>query len=330
MRITQNMTSDNALFNIQQQRSRIDRLNEQVSADMNILRPSDDPITTRQLLDLQNAVTAGDQYKSNIVKGNVWLNMTDTALKGMSDIVNNIRGLVANIAGGTDNTPEGATIRADTITQLKEMRKQLIDMGNTQLGDQYIFGGYKNNVKAFDTTAGTSPPLPAGDPLIGEPTGTFQGTSDKINVDIGRNSTIAINTAGSAVLNGSVSNPSPPPATVAGPYGSTDIIGTLDNLIRDINTNNVTQIQADAAQFDTSSSQINIARSDVANRLKRMESANNMITSDQNTAQGIISDRQNVDFAKAATELTQQQTAFQAALSTTAKISQISLLDYLT
>jgi flagellar hook-associated protein 3 FlgL len=36
-----------------------------------------------------------------------------------------------------------------------------------------------------------------------------------------------------------------------------------------------------------------------------------------------------VDYIEAATQLTQQQAAFEAALAATAKITQLSLLDYL-
>jgi flagellar hook-associated protein 3 FlgL len=299
----------------------MDRLNEQVTADMNILRPSDDPITTRQLLELQNRVNEGDQYLSNIQKGDTWLKVTDTSLKGMADIVNVIKGVAANVSGGTDNSAEGVSARTNAVSQLKELRRQLIDMGNTQLGDQYLFAGFNNNSKAFDTTPINIP----GDPLNGEPAGTFgHATTDKIKIDIGKNSTITMNISGDELLAGSTNN-----VAGSGPYGGTNIISTLDSLIRNINLNNTTQVQADAAIFDGSSSQIDNARSEVANRLKRMESSQTMITQDQNTAKGIISDRQNVDMVKAATELNQQKTAFEAALSVTAKISQLSLLDYL-
>lgn len=321
MRVTPNMTADNALFNIQKDRTRIDRLTEQISANMNILKPSDDPITTRQLLDLQNIVKAGEQYISNIDKASIWLNVTDTALTAMGDMATTIQGIVANVSGGTDNSAEGQRMRNDAISQLKEMRRQLIDLGNTQIGDQYVFAGFSNNTRAFDTNPNTL--VPVTDPLYNEPLGTFLGTGDDIDVNIGKNSTLTMNITGDAVLKGSVNGVSP------GPFGGLDILGTLDNLIGAINTNNTGQIQSFAAQFYDSTNQINNARGEVASRLLRLESSKNMITRDQNTALGIISDRQNVDFAKAATELNQEKIAFEAALSATAKISQISLLNYL-
>lgn len=307
MRVTPNMTADNALFNIQKDRVRIDRLTEQISSNMNILRPSDDPITTRQLLDLQNIVKEGDQYIGNIDKANIWLNITDTALEGLSDILRTIKGVVANVSGGTDNSPEGQRIRNDAIAQLTELRKQLIDLGNTQLGDQYVFAGFKNGTPAFNTT-----------------TGAYQGTSDGITINIGKNSTINMNVTGDTVLKGTVSGVSP------GPFGGTDLIDTVDQLITEIGNNtNLPLIQTLASSLYDGATQINNARGDVASKLMRLESAKNLIARDQSTALGIISDRQNVDLAKAATELNQEKTAFEAALAATAKISQLSLLDYI-
>jgi flagellar hook-associated protein 3 FlgL len=43
----------------------------------------------------------------------------------------------------------------------------------------------------------------------------------------------------------------------------------------------------------------------------------------------LISQRQDLDTTKAAVELNKQNTAFEATLSATAKIMQISILDYL-
>jgi flagellar hook-associated protein 3 FlgL len=54
-----------------------------------------------------------------------------------------------------------------------------------------------------------------------------------------------------------------------------------------------------------------------------------MISRNQATLQGVVSDTMGVDYIKAATQLNQQQSAFEAALSATAKITQLSLLDYL-
>ena len=296
MRVTPGMTADNALFNLQKGRTLLNRIQEQIASGLTVNRPSDDPITTRQVLDLENKLDKGEQYLSNITKSNLWLNMTETALQGISDIVTQVKKVAGTITSGSSDV----TVRETAASQIKELKKQLIDIANTQMGDQFIFAGFKNDAPPFTTADNT-----------------YRGTADQISVEIDQNSTSAMNLTGDALLKGT------------GGYGSIDILTAMDDLVTAINANNPTDISNAAAQLDASSNQITNARSDVASRIIRLDSAKTMITRNQNTISGIISDTLGVDYMKAATELNQQQTAFEAALSATAKISQLSLLDYI-
>ncbi len=296
MRVTPGMTADNALHNLQKGRTLLARTQEQIASGSVINRPSDDPITTRQLLDVENKLENGEQYLSNINKGNIWLNMTETALTGMAEVVSQIRKVAATVGSGSTDQ----TVRDNAVAQLAELKKQLIDLGNTQLGDQYLFAGFKTDAPPF-TTADNA----------------YHGTSDDIAVEIGQNSRLAINLTGDSLLKGT------------GSFGSVDVLTTLDGLITAIGANNATDIKSAAAQLDNSSNQITNARSAVAGKMLRMESAETMITRNQATLKGIIADTQSVDYVEAAVTLNKQQTAFEAALSATAKITQLSLLDYL-
>ena len=53
---------------------------------------------------------------------------------------------------------------------------------------------------------------------------------------------------------------------------------TLDNIITAIRDNNPADIQSNAAKLDSSTNQVNNARSDVAGRMIRFQSAETMIT----------------------------------------------------
>jgi len=296
MRVTPGMTADNALYNLQKGRTLLGRLQEQIASGSIINRPSDDPIMTRQLLDMESKLEKGEQYLSNITKGNLWLNMTETALEGMINVVTEARKTAGTIGSGSSDS----TVRANASSQLSELKKQLVDMGNTQLGDQYLFAGFKTDSAPFSKSDNT-----------------YHGTGDDISVEIDQDSLAAINITGDKLLKGT------------GSYGSIDILQTFDNLMTAITSNDTTTIQSESEKLDTAMKQIANAVTDVGNRLTRLESAKTMINQNQDTLSGIISDTQGVDMIKAATELTQQQTAFEAALSATAKISQLSLLDYL-
>jgi flagellar hook-associated protein 3 FlgL len=305
MRVTAGMTADNAVYNLQQGRAAMNELQEQISSGSIVNKPSDDPLTTRQLLDLKNQISAGDQYLSNITKGSLLLNVTNTALGGMTDIMAQIKKTAASMVSGTSD-PVAIASATSNLTQLKA---QLIDLGNTQIGNQYVFAGFKNS-QPFDAA------------------GNFSGTNDSLNVAITQGSQVATNVSGGSLLRGGV-----PPATVG--TGATaggspvDILGGLDALIAAITSNNTSGISDGIKNMQAAGDQLNSNVSDVAGRLVRLTNVQSMITNNQNTLSGIYGDKQNVDYAKAGVELSQQTTAFNAALSTTAKISQLSLLDYL-
>jgi len=320
MRVTPGMTADNAVYNLQKERAVLDVLNEQVASGFIVNKPSDDPLTTRQLLDLQNQVSSGDQYLSNITKGSLLLNVTNTALGGMSGLMQQVKKIAGDMASGTTD-PQ---IIANATSNLNQLKSQLIDLGNTSIGNQYVLAGFKNsapfasNLVALGTT-----------PVVSTRSGDFSGTNDSLSVEITQGSQVATNVSGGSLLRGGT-----PPAAVgtgatAG-IGPVDILGSIDALITAISNNDTTGIADGVKNMKAAGDQIVAAQSDVGGRLVRLANTQTMITNNQNTLKSIYGDKQNVDYAKAGVELSQQTTAFNAALATTAKLTQLSLLDYLT
>ena len=300
MRITQNMTASNALYNIQQGRAKLDKLQELTASGANINRPSDDPIGTRLLLDVGDQLKAGDQYASSIARSTTFLQMTSTALQGMSDTIHQATQLAASIVNGSTDP----TVTQSVLSQLKALKQTMVDMGNIQSGDQFVFGGAKSSTAPF---SGTAP--------------YYSGDETALNVQIGQSTTQQMNVPGNQVLTADTAT--------SQPYGSVNILKAFDDMITAVQANNVPNIQAVSQQLEAGADQIRNAQSDVASRLVRLNNSSTMNTNIQNTLQGIVGDTQNVDYAKLGVELTQQQTAFQASLSATAKVTQMSLLDYL-
>lgn len=302
MRVTTKMTADNSVYNLQQNRIKLDSLQEQISSEKKINTPSDDPIAARQLLDLEDKLKAGEQYQGNINKAKVWLKVTDSALGGIADMIKQAKSVAANIGSGSSDP----SVAANAVSQLTEIKRQLVSMGNTQLGDQYIFSGFNDATAPFTYAA------PPG------PNAAYAGTTDDMNVaiDKGAGSQLAMNISGNRVL------------TSVGTSG-VNVLNEIDNLIAGINTNNTAAITSAATQIDKASGEMTNLRSEIAGRQLRIDSAEKMIALNKNTVQSLIENIQNVDMIKAATELNQQKTAFEAALSATAKTSQLSLLDYL-
>ncbi|GAM09667.1 flagellar hook-associated protein FlgL [Geobacter sp. OR-1] len=103
----------------------------------------------------------------------------------------------------------------------------------------------------------------------------------------------------------------------------------MDNLITAIASNDSASILKGVNDLKLSNDQMNDAMAEVAGKLLRLDSAEKMHVRTENTLKDLISQRQDLDLTKAAVEMNKEKTAFEAALSSTAKITQISLLDYL-
>lgn len=303
MRITPNITAQNSLYNIQSSRTLLDSLQEKIASGKNINRTSDDPVTARLLMGLNDKIVASRQYSSNITKANIWLEMTNTALDGMYSYVDQAKKLVSSLASGTSD----ANTQQNAIQQLTLIKQQLVDLGNTQLDGVYIFGGGDIDQSPFHTGA---PPYYRGDEVT-------------LDIEIGQGMSETMNIVGSHVL-------APGEATTH-PYGTTDILDVIDDLITTITTNptDTVALQAGAQNLYNGSVQLENAISTVATKLVRLDSAATMQKNIENTMLTSFDKAQTADYAELGVKLTQQRAAFEATLAATAKISQLSLLDYL-
>lgn len=305
MRITPGMSGDNAIYNLQQQRAAIETLQEQLSSGMLVNRPSDDPLTARQIVDLQNQIAAGEQYGSNIAKGELLLNITNTALTGMAGLMQQVKKIAGDMASGISD----ASNIAGAIGNLTQLKQQLIDLGNTRMGGQYIFAGFSDS-RPFDTD------------------GNFSGTDDLLKVEVAQGSQVAATLSGGTLLRGGT----PPAAVGSGATAGTgpvDILGSIDALIDALQANDRDGITDGVKNLKAGGDQIASAQADVAGRLVRLDNMESLIENNQNTLKTIYGELQNVDYAKAGVQLSQMTTAFNAALSATAKLSQLSLMDYM-
>ena len=305
MRITQGMTAENAIYNLQQQRSVMETLQEQISSGLMVNRPSDDPLTSRQLLDLESQIAAGDQYTSNITKGELLLNLTNTALGSMSGLMQQVKKVAGDLVSGSTDS----NVISGAVSNLTQLKQQLVDLGNTRIGNQYIFAGFSNS-QPFDAA------------------GNFSGTEDALSVEIAQGSRMATTVAGGSLLRGGAT-PAPVGSGATAGSSPVDVLGSIDALISAISSNNTTAISDGVKNMKAAADQIAASQADVAGRLVRMDNMKGMIADNQNTLKGIYGDLQNVDYARAGIQLSQQTNAFNAALATTAKLTQLSLLDYM-
>ena len=298
MRITEGMIANTILNNLQLGQGRLEKLQQQASSGLKISTPGDDPVSAQQILQLKGLVQGADQYTRNITTGNAWLEQSDSAMASMGDVVTRARELAVQMASGTYSAQD----RTTASNELKQLKSELVQLGNSQVAGKYIFGGFVSDKPPFDTASGA-----------------YIGTNDAVSMEVDQGAYVAVNCSGGTLLRGGT----PPGST------GTDIFGELDNLTTALTSNNVSGIQAALPALQAAQDQILAARGDVGARMNRVQTASDNLDSMKISLKKIISAKQDVDILQVTSDLTTQQTAFQVALSASAKTSQLSLLDYL-
>lgn len=142
MRITNNMMMRSTSNNINGNKVNVNKLNNQMSSQKKIQRPSEDPVIAIRALRLRSTLSEIDQYyDNNIPDAESWLSVTETALSNMESIVKDIR---TQCTYGT-NDPLNADDRKAILTQLEKLRDQVYSEGNTDYAGRTVFTGYRTN-----------------------------------------------------------------------------------------------------------------------------------------------------------------------------------------
>lgn len=144
MRITNNMMIHNTTNNINGNKLNVSNLNNQMSSQKKIQRPSEDPVIAIRALRLRSTLSEIDQYyENNIPDAESWLDVTETAIKNMISLVGDIRTQCTYGA----NDPLTAEDRNTILTALQKLRDQVYSEGNTDYAGRTVFTGYRTNQK---------------------------------------------------------------------------------------------------------------------------------------------------------------------------------------
>ncbi len=177
MRITNQMLYSTFNNGYQNNMSQAYKTDEQLSSGQKINSPSDDPaaITTIITGKAELASIATYQDAGNTVSS--LLNATSTAFDSLNSFLSTAKS-AGN--GAATATPTEMTQYASTITNIIQ---SVIGIANTQVNGKYIFSGYKSDQPAVNTS-----------------TGLFQGTSDKIKMEISAGVSIDSNVTADEII----------------------------------------------------------------------------------------------------------------------------------
>lgn len=307
MRLTNSTLNSRLLSDLQTTYARMADTQRSISSGKRVERPSDDPLASASARLRRSELESLEHHKAAGNAATAWLTAADTGLASAGDLLQRARELTLQGANGTMKQSD-----RDRIAQeIDHIAEGLKDALSGKVGDAYIFSGTATTTAPYTSATGDTP----------------QDNGGAVLREVGPGVSIQLNPQLSVVPSGTA-------ALTASAIAGDGTDGRALQVLRDLATHlragdaaavGTTDLQA----LDRSIGVVIAARSTVGATQNRVDAAITRVDDLADTAETLRSGLEDTDVAKALTDLTLQQTAYQAALRTGAQIIQPSLLDFL-
>ncbi|WP_438447386.1 flagellar hook-associated protein FlgL [Gorillibacterium sp. sgz5001074] len=294
-RITQNMLNTQMLRNLGSNLTRMSTMQEQLSTNRRINRPSDDPVGLSFAMRYRSELSANEQHQENVDSATSWLEFTDTMLDQAGKVFNRIRELSVQGANGSNSKDAMNAIKSE----IDQLYSQLVTIGNTDFNGKRIFNGQKTDVKPYE-----------------EATAEEAETDDApIKFDIGFGTTLAVNITGSKVF---------------GEKDATDnAFALLKELSTNLDANDHTAISNMLGRLDSRIGTFLEVRADIGAKLNRIELAQDRLKDSEMNLTTLQTKVEDADVAEVITNLKTSENVYQSSLSVGANLIKPSLIDFL-
>lgn len=272
------------------------RINEKISSGKNVNRPSDDPLSLIDSLGLKSNLSQLEQYQRNMKRGESWLNLSESVLSQVLHLIDRGQEIAIQMANDT----QSVETRAYAATEVGHLLDQAISLGNTRLGGTYIFSGYRTDTVPFlKATVG------------GIETAQYNGDANDFRILIGKGEELTVGKNGQAV------------------FMTSGIFDTLGRLKQGLETNDRSAIGQAIDRLRGAQDRLNNEIADVGARTKRLEGKREVLSHLDLNLKERLSQVEDADFAKVIVELREKEMAYQAALLSSTRIAELTILNYM-
>jgi flagellar hook-associated protein 3 FlgL len=266
-----------------------------LSTGQKISKPSDDPVGISYLMRYNSELNRSNEYLENAQTGSGILNTMDSILQQADDLMKRAHVLALQAQNETMTAEERKTI----ASEVKQLKEQLVLIGNSTYNGRYLFNGQKTDQPPYTIDNAANDPT---DP------GVFQ-------LNVSPLVKVPVSITGEQIF---------------GAAGSPDnAFKVLDNLIDHLENNQTDLLGGDVDGILKVSDNFSVQRAEIGARANRFTLMENRIQDDIANLQKLRADTADVDYADAITQYKLKQNVYQAALATGAQIMQVSLVDYL-
>jgi len=310
MRVSNNTSYELGIAALNRQQTTQVKTLEQISSGRRMLTPADDPSAYARAMEVSQAESVNTQQATNRQYAASNFAMLEGILGDVTNMLQNAQQLVVSAGNGTLNDSG----RIDIATELRGNLGELLGLANRTDGNgQYLFSGFQGSTKPFaDTGSGVQ----------------YFGDEGLRMIQVSASRQLAVNESGREVFE----------RIPASGGGNQSVFKTISNLIDILETPVVTPADKTAlanglraAQTDLANALDNVlsVRASVGIRMKELDTLNDSGDDLSIQYKQQLAELQDVDYAKAISSLTQQQSYLEATQMAFIKVQGLSLFDFL-
>jgi len=298
-RVTDATSNSQLVERIAEQRLRISDAQEKVASGKRINRPSDDPFGAAAVIEIRNSQAAITQFGRSAKTVDNALSVADGALNSYDQALNRAQTLVSQGLSGFSR-PDG---RQALASELDGLRQTVLNVANTRNGDQYVFGGTRQDVPPVDQTTEALAATPTAPQLIqveaDAPPLAAGVTAEAMFANIDGTVFQALNDAAKALR------------------------GTGDPVADESTLKTAMQ------QLQTFAQQSIAAHTTIGKNLDAVEAATDRNATASLALEATAQDKESADFAQSSVDLVEANRALEAILQSESQTNRHSLLDLL-
>lgn len=268
-------------------------LETQLSTGRKLNQPSDNPVGIETDMQSQTELTQVSEWTSNATIALSNMKTTDDAMANLQDVLGSVRTNLIQAESGTNTQSE----INDILKNVQQQVEAIAQIGNTSDGQQYIFAGANGSTKPIAVNTSTGQLSWNG------------GTIADKQLTIGSNVTIETGSNGQQLFN----------------QATNGMISNLNSILNDLNTaasastaaqmqTSLQSVQTDLSNLDTNIDNVSSMRADLGGRMSRVTSAQTQLSQMDTSIKEVKSSVEDANVAQVMTQLTTQQTVYQAAL----------------
>jgi flagellar hook-associated protein 3 FlgL len=273
-------------------------LTSELSSGLRVSSLSVDPVAASANVGLSSALSGLDSFVQNASGEQGLLQVTDSTLGEVVTQVTSAISLATQGANGTLNSSELSSV----AEEVSGIRDTVLSLANTNYQGSYIFSGSQGSIKPFTLDTTTSP---AGM--------TYNGDQVTSTAQTPNGQALPLNLPGSAVF------------TAAG----TSLLGTLNQLVSDLQSGNNTAVAADSSALSAALGTVNQQRSTIDTSLSQLTSTTGYAQTQAAQIEAQQSSLLSTDTATVASGLQMAEVQHQALISVVSSLGQNDLFSYL-